>query len=180
MTYRHTIHLHGDYLDGELSPEQRDFVTRHLADCANCRNDLEKLRLLTQALKRVTTPNPGRDYFDNLTGNILARTESILGQEINSSPVTSHHSSGRQVLTALIRLATAVTLLFAAFYISDLNQEKRATRWAEHIKSSNYVTSDGTGPEGQVMPPAGIKMFLGMPSPDDQVDDPQLKNTVEE
>jgi hypothetical protein len=78
MKYRHTTHLHGDYLDGDLTPDQKELVEGHLADCPDCRHDLAQLRKLTQAAKMVDIPDPADGYFDSLTETIMARTDGIV------------------------------------------------------------------------------------------------------
>lgn len=168
MTYRHTTHLHGDYLDGELSPEQMEFVRHHLSICEKCRDDLDQLKRLNLVLKGTEIPDPGDDYFESVTDVILARTASISGQQ--SSPVMSggRDNPGRQALKTLIKLAAAVTLLFTAFYVSDFHQQKQTTRWADKIKGSDYAAFDSLIPVERLgQPPVGIHTLLSMPSPAD-------------
>ena len=44
------------YLDGELSVRERHQVEEHLADCASCRDELERLRSAAVALAAVPQP----------------------------------------------------------------------------------------------------------------------------
>jgi anti-sigma factor RsiW len=168
MKYRHTTHLHGDYLDGDLTPDQRDMVEHHLTECTDCRNDLVQLQNLTQAARLIEIPDPGDGYYDSLTQTIMARTDGII-TEAPEAVAPDFRGRGRRVLMTLIKLAAAVTLLFTAFYISDFNQQRNATRWAEHIRKSNLATS-GTETQGQMTPSVGINMFPGLPSPADPED----------
>jgi anti-sigma factor RsiW len=168
MKYRHTTHLHGDYLDGDLTPDQKELVEGHLADCPDCRHDLAQLRKLTQAAKMVDIPDPADGYFDSLTETIMARTDGIV-VEAPAAAAPDFRGRGRRVLMTLIKLAAAVTLLFTAFYISDFSQRQHATRWAEHIRKSNLATS-GAESQDQMTPSAGINMFPGLPSPADPED----------
>lgn len=59
------------YLDGELTPQERDRVNEHLLTCQNCRLGLESLRgakrLLTGAPRRVMPP----DLIDALETRFL-------------------------------------------------------------------------------------------------------------
>lgn len=175
MTYRHTIFYHGDYLDGDLSPELRKQVEGHLATCTECREDLEKLKRLAESLRRLEVPDPGGQYFDSLSGMIMARTAAIPAPESSPTPAPYQRNAGRRILTTLIKLAAAVTLLFTAFYISDFNQEKRATRWAELIRQSGQFSSGGLETEDRLMSPAGINILSGLPSPAERIEKPDTE-----
>jgi len=165
MTYRHTSHLHGDYLDGDLSPDARADVERHLETCLECREDIERLKRLKQALRQIEVPDPGDEYFDNLRGIISARTSAMTVPGDSTQPKVEITGTTRQALKTLIRLAAAVTFLFSAFYISDINQEKQSSRWGGKIQKGDFVTSDQISPEERLMyPPAGIDMSLGLPT----------------
>ena len=177
MTYRHTIHLHGDYLDGDLSPDQKDQIKRHLDTCAECRQDLEKLRRLTQALHAIEGPDPGDAYFENLTDLVMARTATMTGPAVSSRTIPEYRGPGRQTLTTLIKLAAAVTLLFTAFYISDFNYKNYAPRWAEYINHGGYAAAGESGPNEYMMPlSVGINTLLSSP----QETEPEKTTSQEE
>jgi anti-sigma factor RsiW len=174
MTYRHTLHLHGNYLDGELSQEQRTQVEKHLDNCRECREDLEKLRVLISTLGRIEPPDPGNGYFDGLYETTMARTVSVTEPEPNSENALESRNQGRRVLITLIRLAATVTLLFAAFYISDFNREQKATRWTKHIaEKGGLVATDENGIEDHLMQPIGNIMVPGPPTLGDREKEPQ-------
>jgi anti-sigma factor RsiW len=46
------------YVDGELAPEDRAVIERHLAGCAACRAEVELLRLVMHALRQAPRPEP--------------------------------------------------------------------------------------------------------------------------
>jgi len=52
----HPLELLSDYLDDELSVEERSRVDRHLAECESCRGDLAALERLARAVGAEATP----------------------------------------------------------------------------------------------------------------------------
>ena len=164
MTHLNTTLLH-DYLDGELSFDQKAEVENHLAACERCRLELEALKRLKAVLSRVETPDPGRAYFKDLNDRIAARTFCHdIRQPEPVSPV-ARSLSGRDTLKALIRLAAVITLLFASFYISQIVRENRSTRWADKITQGKYAGTDSIESSPDIIEPqAGINS-VGSPPP---------------
>lgn len=140
MTNHHTNPWHSDYLDDELSSEKKTEIKAHLEICAECRDDMEKLRRLRSALRSIEAPDPGREYFADLTERIAARTVS----SATDQRVAKYVSSRTDILKTLIRLAAVITLLFGSFYVSNLKQEKEGVRWSNTISKGNYVQSDSS------------------------------------
>jgi len=163
MTDRHSIHLHGDYVDGELSPIEKSDVDAHIASCESCREDLERLTRLKASLATLTTPDPGIEYFDNLTDRIAARTTNAARDDVVAP------QRGPDMLKILIRLAAAITLLFGSFYLSNIKQAHSPTGWANQSgQTGKFVSNDSLNAipaiEGD-NPPSGINR-VGSPSPD--------------
>ena len=48
------------YRDGDAS--RREAITLHLADCAECRKELERMEEVLSVLSAMTVPDPGEDY----------------------------------------------------------------------------------------------------------------------
>ena len=164
MTNRHTIPLHGDYLDGDLSPERKQEIGTHLDGCADCRRDFDALRGLKTTLASFDAPDPGKDYFDSLTASIMAKTQ-IEPDTAVETPEFAGTSVGR-MLKMMIRLAAAITLLFTAFYTSDLRQEKILAQTQARAVSGNYFRYGGASlPDEEMLPGPGINM-IGAPAPE--------------
>jgi len=142
MTNRHTIYLHGDYLDGDLSPDGTARIKEHLKKCASCREDLDRLKRLISTLRRIEGPDPGEDYFNNLLTTVVARTDIIEHEAAAEAVLRPVESGAKGVLRTLIRLAVAVTLLFTAFYVSDFSQRQKTTGWAHRVTPGHYVDSE--------------------------------------
>jgi len=140
MTEHHTHPWHSDYLDNELTPDKKAEVEAHLKTCAECRDDMEKLKKLQSALRNIEVPDPGKEYFAGLSERIAARTVS----PTTNRRVPEFISSRTDILKTLIRIAAVITLLFGAFYLSNLKREKEGARWNDTISKGKYVQSDST------------------------------------
>ena len=165
MLYRHTMHLHGDYLDGDLTPESLRLVEEHVASCEKCRDDLLRLKKLTTTLRHIESPDPGEQYFDDLLEGVSARTSS----EDQGAPIVEPNGLrpifSRQMLKTLIRLAAAVTLLFMAFYVSDFNEKRQASRWAGNVPPDRYAAGATADSAGYLLQaPVGVGV-VGFPFP---------------
>lgn len=164
MTIRHSRFWHGEYLEGEVSPEQKTEIERHLQGCPECREDLERLRRLRAYLGRIESPDPGGTYFDGLGERITARIDSSSVADDFPQPARPGNRSG-EVLKTLIGLAAVITLLFSSFYLSGLKQEKDQKRWVEKASQGRYVQTDAAD---STVVPAGLQTGInsvGSPSP---------------
>jgi anti-sigma factor RsiW len=70
--HRWTPDRMSDYLDGELAPEERARVERHVGECVECRRVIAGLRLVVEALHLFPAPEPGGDAT-GLVGSVRAR-----------------------------------------------------------------------------------------------------------
>jgi len=59
------------YRDGQAS--RHDAINSHLADCPECRKELERLDEVLSAISSVTVPDPGRDYGARVWERLQAR-----------------------------------------------------------------------------------------------------------
>ena len=61
-----------DYADGDLSAEERAETEAHLAQCPYCREELEKIRRMTDALRALGTENSDIPVCDAVMRTILS------------------------------------------------------------------------------------------------------------
>lgn len=75
-----------DYLSRQLSDAEQAALTAHLADCANCREELQATQRVWQTLGAVPTPEPGEhvrpEFYAMLAG---------FKQEVKATPDYSLH-----------------------------------------------------------------------------------------
>jgi len=61
------------YLDGELTPEERAAMDRHLATCIQCRTNLDQFRITVGNLARLKGKAP-TSFLPDIQGQIHARS----------------------------------------------------------------------------------------------------------
>lgn len=67
------------YLDDELEPDLRSKVEAHLADCPDCRKELEQFRRMKEELKMVKFKEPSDAELERYWSNIYNRLERGIG-----------------------------------------------------------------------------------------------------
>jgi len=67
------------YLDDELEPNLRSKVEAHLADCPDCRKELEQFRRMKEELNMVKFKEPSDAELERYWNNIYNRLERGLG-----------------------------------------------------------------------------------------------------
>ena len=60
------------YVDGELRPEERAEIERHLECCAACQAEVALLRLVTQSLGQAPRPEPSEAMRQRLLAQVTA------------------------------------------------------------------------------------------------------------
>jgi hypothetical protein len=94
-----------EYLDGELTSEERAAVDAHLADCSECRTTLEGLREVVSNASRLQDTRPD----DNLWSGIAARIAPAAQPRARVSPLRRAISS--RLSFTLPQLAAAALAL---------------------------------------------------------------------
>jgi len=81
----------GAFVDGELAPDERGRIERHLETCNACRAEAALLRMMTESLRLVERPEPSEGMRQRLLAQVQAegtpRTLEVVcherhGQEI--------------------------------------------------------------------------------------------------
>ena len=119
-----------EYHDGELSPAEHAECAAHLAECAECRDLLQELHLVTVAARADRDRQPVADLWPGILAQIdgsrvknasaeaEALTEAAGGESVTLSfpPVRARASARptrRQITFSLPQLALAASLLMA-------------------------------------------------------------------
>ena len=113
MSCRDTRERLGDYVDGDLAEARRAAVERHLADCVDCRRELEELGALVAAAAELRRDvEPERDLWPAIAARLRSRDRSTTAGPSSVAAGRWWHSPGFR-LAAAAALAAAVTLVLA-------------------------------------------------------------------
>lgn len=94
-----------EYLDGELTPDERDAIERHLAGCDACAATLEELRRVVERARSLPPRAPAADLWGGIAERIDARAA------IDARVVPLRASARRRFSFTLPQLAAASVLL---------------------------------------------------------------------
>ena len=100
------------YHDGEVA--QREAISGHLADCPECRAELERIDSVLAAIHSITVPDPGEDYGQRVWQQIaprLAAKRRSWWKFLLSEPKPVHWIDSRR----LAALGGVAVLVIAAF-----------------------------------------------------------------
>ena len=75
---KHVGELLSGYVDGELTQQQRQLVTLHCDECAECRENLSRLRALRERIKNASLSEVGEDKWrETMNDNTVQTARSI-------------------------------------------------------------------------------------------------------
>lgn len=92
------------YLDGQISPEERERIEKHLATCPSCREELEQMRRLVLLLRSTPQVAPPRSF--TLTPQ-RAQPRGLLQMLTRMAPFVSVASAAALVLLLTLDLFAA-------------------------------------------------------------------------
>ena len=122
MTDRWTDSL-SEYLDGDLTPEDRRELALHLESCADCALTLRELEQVTERARALPDLTPPKDGWPALLARLVARELPIESTEIQAPPPARRAQRGptRVVSFTWPQLAAAgiavAILLSVAFWM---------------------------------------------------------------
>ena len=70
------------YIDKELDEKNRQMVEQHLAACANCTGEYEKLKRLAEVTNEMKLREPAKEVWENYWSSIYNRLERTTGWSI--------------------------------------------------------------------------------------------------
>ena len=123
------------YLDGELAPERSAFISEHLQACAQCAEELGRLRSLNRLLDAV----PGLTAPEGLARAVRERTTRDAPERM---VVLAERRAARRLVRVAAMLALAVGVLAGAWMGHSVSQVKADQLTASVLESGNAFPTD--------------------------------------
>jgi hypothetical protein len=129
-----------EYLDGELTPDERDAIERHLAGCDACAATLEELRRVVERARSLPPRAPAADLWGGIAERIDARPA------IDARIVPLRARAPRRFSFTLPQLAAASVLLAVV---------SGGIAWKLHTPPATETPAVGhVAPDAQTVPDA--------------------------
>ncbi len=119
MEKNHVFDQIPDYLDGNLSKSDEILFEKHIAQCAECKKELEEMKTFFNVFEEAV-PTP--------SDRLKTKFESALEQEkSNQGKVVQLESKSSSIWTGnILKIAASIALLVATFQMGSLFQQRKA------------------------------------------------------
>ncbi len=151
MSETHWTDRLSDYLDGELSPDERSSLEGHLSTCPECAHVLDELRAVVRRSQGLRDTPPARDLWGG-----IARAIRSLPQEDDQVIDFSARLASIDPLETDGRLRLSLSQVVAASLIIMVGSA--AVSWSLKPVASNGGVDGGTAPAAVVQAslPGGV------------------------
>jgi len=127
MTHRFPSSLLEDFVDQEMSEQQADEFRRLLTESPELERQCAEAERLRALMRQMPTPDPGDEYFSEVTELILARTGGMSRQ---APPMSSGRAATveqrRAFFRSLVSAAAALLIFFTAVLVGTSRNQQRA------------------------------------------------------
>jgi hypothetical protein len=99
------------YMEGDLSPAEREQAERHLAECATCAEALVELRAITGEAAQLPLLTPPRDLWAGIEARISTPVSRLEGARASVRRAPRRHWQLAMAASALIAVSAGATYL---------------------------------------------------------------------
>ena len=145
MTHRFPSSLLEDFVDNELSEEELAEFKRLLETSPDLRDEHQIAVRLKELMKQQPVPDPGEDYWSEVTELILARTTGAPDNEATTVTSQEELSNRRSAFVrSLVSAAAALFILFSALVIGSGRHHQMLT---ENISANSVLLTASVADE---------------------------------
>jgi anti-sigma factor RsiW len=149
MFRSHVLKELSAYLDDQLSERMKEKVEKHLADCNNCREELSRLKQLSEQLKAWQTPDLGADF------DARVRHQIVLGELEKGEVKMERKLTSKWIPSSALVVVLLMAVLTGQFYVKrgwegklksaadDVGEQVEPAKYSANLelKSSSAVRS---------------------------------------
>ena len=124
MTHAEIAKLLGAYMDGELSPRQRQVIASHLRQCPDCMRQIAEMRRVSSRLQ--AWPAVPRDmeressFCEQIMQRLPARRAPVTHEKETRSPLSFLFPAGVVLTGAFVQSAALITAILSIVVASGL------------------------------------------------------------
>ncbi|MDD3732140.1 MAG: zf-HC2 domain-containing protein [candidate division Zixibacteria bacterium] len=120
MLHRHITDVLDAYVDNELDNSTREQVSRHLEECPDCRNEYESALNLRDFLKAGKVPDPGEEYWNEVSSLILAKTVERTPNKSTLINLEQERNNNRRAnYRSLVSVAASLMIFFTSLFFGS-------------------------------------------------------------
>lgn len=102
-----------DYLKGKVDEQLKSQIERHLKECEKCKEEIEKMRVLSHELDNYKIELPDNTYFINFIPK--------LNERLN---VYKNHNKSKKVLNYALSFSTFLSIVLVLFFVLQIGYKE--------------------------------------------------------
>ncbi|MEO9510991.1 MAG: HEAT repeat domain-containing protein [Flavobacteriaceae bacterium] len=132
MKEDHVSNLLPEYLDNALNKEDTEMVAQHLAECLQCKLELDEMKILFKAFEDDTISVP----TDRLSSNFEVALEAEKSKTLKVIPLTAKSKKSNWA-SNVFKVAAGIALLIASFQTGGILQQSKIDKDLVFLKNES-------------------------------------------
>ena len=102
-----------DYLKGKVSEELKSQIEKHLEECVKCKEEIDKMRVLSRELDNYKVELPDNTYFINFIPKLNERLD-----------VNKIKNKSKKALNYALSFSTFLSIVLVLFFLSQIGYKE--------------------------------------------------------
>lgn len=102
-----------DYLKGKVSEELKSRIEKHLEECVKCKEEIDKMRVLSRELDNYKVELPDNTYFINFIPKLNERLD-----------VNKIKNKSKKALNYALSFSTLLSIVLVLFFLSQIGYKE--------------------------------------------------------
>jgi hypothetical protein len=134
-----------DYVKGKVNEELKTQIEKHIKECVKCRNEIEKMRMLSHELDNYEVQLPDNKYFINFIPKLNEKLGTRESQIKN-----------KKVVSYALSFSTFLSLVVLFFFISQIGYYELPYNTSNHQNTEKYSVNEIEKPSIEEIEPSVI------------------------